>query len=515
MQVDLVVIGGGVNGTGIANDAAGRGLSVLLCEQTDLAAATSSNSSKLIHGGLRYLEHYEFRLVREALAEREVLLKNAPHIMWPLTFRLPHQAHLRPVWMIRLGLFLYDHLAKREKLHGSRKIIFGADSPLEAAIKVGFEYADGWVDDSRLVVLNAMAAKTRGAQIYTHTRCIKATRQDTHWLVTLRNERSGQHFTVQSKAIVNAAGPWVSQLFDETFTENSPQHIRLVKGSHIVVPRLHEHPHAYILQNADKRIVFVIPYEEKFSLIGTTDVEYTGDPRAVAISEEETTYLLAIANQYFKHKITAADVVHSYSGVRPLLDDESDSAQSVTRDYKLEVSAEQNSLPLVSVFGGKITTYRKLAEAAVDKLQPYFATLGPRWTASQCLPGGDFDTIAQLSTQLQHCYPWLTVALCERFARTYGNLSHRFLQHKTQLSDLGIAFSADLWQAEVDYLRAEEWATTAEDILWRRTKLGLTTTPTEVAKLNAYLMEQAAPETLSVPTNTQSQSPDSVAMSVL
>lgn len=492
MQVDLVVIGGGVNGTGIANDAAGRGLSVLLCEQTDLAAATSSNSSKLIHGGLRYLEHYEFRLVREALAEREVLLKNAPHIMWPLTFRLPHQAHLRPVWMIRIGLFLYDHLAKREKLHGSRKIRFTADSPLESSIKVGFEYADGWVDDARLVVLNAMAAKTRGAQIHTHTRCIKATRQNTHWQVTLRNERNGEEFTVQSKAIVNAAGPWVSQLFDDTFTEASPQHIRLVKGSHIVVPRLHDQPHAYILQNADKRIVFVIPYEEKFSLIGTTDVEFTGDPRAVAISKDEITYLLAITNQYFKHKITAAEVLHSYSGVRPLLDDESDSAQSVTRDYKLEVSTERNSLPLVSVFGGKITTYRKLAEAAVDKLQPFFASLGPRWTTNQYLPGGDFDTIDQLSTQLKQDYPWLTRDLCQRYARTYGMLSHRFLQHKTQLSDLGTAFSTDLWQAEVDYLIAEEWASTADDILWRRTKLGLTTTCEQITHLTAYLANHKA-----------------------
>lgn len=491
MQVDLVVIGGGVNGTGIANDAAGRGLSVLLCEQADLAAATSSNSSKLIHGGLRYLEHYEFRLVREALAEREVLLKNAPHIMWPLTFRLPHQAHLRPVWMIRLGLFFYDHLAKRKKLHGSRKVHFNEDSPLESAITVGFEYADGWVDDARLVVLNAMAAKEHGAMIHTHTRCIKAERQAALWQVTLRNERTGEQFDVQSKAIVNAAGPWVSQLFTDTFSEASPQHIRLVKGSHIVVPRLHEQPHAYILQNADKRIVFVIPYEDKFSLIGTTDVEYTGDPRTVAISQQEIAYLLAISNQYFKHKITAADIVHSYSGVRPLLDDESAAAQSVTRDYKLELSAVNNRLPLISVFGGKITTYRKLAEAVVDKLQPYFPAQGPSSTASQCLPGGDFTDISELKTQLQQQYPWLTAELCQRFARTYGSYSKKILQGKTQLSELGIRFTDSLWQAEVDYLVAEEWATTADDILWRRTKLGLTTKPAEVTQLAHYLANHA------------------------
>ncbi|MDP5133695.1 MAG: glycerol-3-phosphate dehydrogenase [Paraglaciecola sp.] len=492
MQVDLLVIGGGVNGTGVAHDAAGRGLSVFLCEQTDLAAATSSNSSKLIHGGLRYLEHYEFRLVREALAEREVLLQNAPHIMWPLTFRLPHQAHLRPVWMIRLGLFFYDHLAKRKKLHGSRKIQFNESSPLETNIHVGFEYADGWVDDARLVVLNAMAAQKQGAVIKTHTRCIKAERQDKAWLVTLRDEKTQKTFQVHAKAVVNAAGPWVSQLFDETFTEASPQHIRLVKGSHIVVPRLHDQPQAYILQNADKRIVFVIPYEDKFSLIGTTDVEYVGDPRHVAIDQQEINYLLAIANQYFKRKITAEDIVHSYSGVRPLLDDESDSAQSVTRDYKLEISDRANCLPLISVFGGKITTYRKLAEAVVNKLKPYFPKQGPSWTANSALPGGDFSDTPQLTAQLQQQYPWLDQNLCHRFARTYGTLCHKILTDKHSITDLGMRFTPELWQAEVDYLIQNEWAISVDDILWRRTKLGLVTPQAAVTELANYLKHHPA-----------------------
>lgn len=501
MQVDLLVIGGGVNGTGVANDAAGRGLKVLLCEQTDLAAATSSNSSKLIHGGLRYLEHYEFRLVREALAEREVLLKNAPHIMWPLTFRLPHQAHLRPVWMIRLGLFLYDNLAKREKLHGSRKITFGADSPLNPIIKVGFEYADGWVDDARLVILNALAAQNKGAQIRTQTRCIRAERKQGVWLATLRDETTAAQYTVTAKAIVNAAGPWVSQLFSDALTEPSPQHIRLVKGSHIIVPRLHDQPQAYILQNADKRIVFVIPYENAFSLIGTTDVEYHGDPRNVAIDNDEINYLLAISNQYFKKQLTATDIVHSYSGVRPLLDDESATAQSVTRDYKIEISANQNTLPLLSVFGGKITTYRKLAEAVVDKLQPYFPALGPCLTAREPLPGGDFSDDKLLLAQIQQRFPWLEASLCQRFVRTYGTLTLQLLAGKNDVKELGQRFAEGLWQAEVDYLVQHEWATTADDILWRRTKLGLTCSSAEKNKLSAYLNAHQALQQCEVKAN--------------
>ncbi|WP_423186345.1 glycerol-3-phosphate dehydrogenase [Alishewanella sp. d11] len=487
MQVDLVVIGGGVNGAGIAHDAAGRGLKVLLCEQHDLAVATSSNSSKLIHGGLRYLEQYEFRLVKEALAEREVLLKSAPHIMWPLTFRLPHQPHLRPVWMIRLGLFMYDHLAKRERLHGSRKIRFDESSPLVSDITVGFEYADGWVDDARLVVLNAMAAQTHGAIIATHTRCIKAERLSSSWKVTLQNLLTNEQYNVESKGIINAAGPWVSQLFADTFAEASPQHIRLVKGSHIVVPRIHNQPQAYILQNNDKRIVFVIPYEDNFSLIGTTDVEYTGDPLKASISAEEIDYLIEITNNYFNKSICKDDIVHSFSGVRPLLDDESASAQSVTRDYKLELSSTPNGLPLLSVFGGKITTYRKLAASVVDKISPFYPGLGASLTAAKPLPGGDFTDQASFCAELTLKYPWLPAKLAQRFARTYGTLSYTLLNHASSMADLGRQFNQELWQAEVDYLVEYEWVRTAEDLLWRRTKLGLVTTPAETDTLTDYL----------------------------
>jgi glycine/D-amino acid oxidase-like deaminating enzyme len=332
---DLMVIGGGVNGTGIAMDAAGRGLSVVLCEMNDLASATSSNSSKLIHGGLRYLEHYEFRLVKEALAERESLLRNAPHIMWPLRFRLPHRPHLRPAWMIRIGLFLYDHLAKRELLPGSNGIRFGADSPLVSDIAKGFEYSDGWVDDARLVVLCAMAARQSGADIKTRTRCVRAERQDGLWLVTLQEVDTGRQQRYRCRALVNAAGPWASKLFDEAMTLEAPKQIRLVKGSHIIVPKLHDEPEAYILQNEDNRIVFVIPYEDNFSLIGTTDVDYQGNPSEARISDEEVEYLCAVVNAHFKRKINAADVVWTYSGVRPLMDDEHGQAQKASRDYSL------------------------------------------------------------------------------------------------------------------------------------------------------------------------------------
>jgi len=383
---DIVVVGGGINGTGTAADAAGRGLKVLLCEQNDLASATSSNSSKLIHGGLRYLEHYEFRLVKEALAEREVLIKNAPHIIKPLTFRLPHQRHLRPSWMIRAGLFLYDNLAKRVTLPSSKGIKFLEDSALVPAIKKGFEYSDGWVDDARLVVLNAVSAQENGASILTRTKCTKAIRENDLWVVTLQDVLTGKETIVKTKAIVNASGPWVAKLFEDALPIQSPKNVRLVKGSHIVVPRIHDEKQAYMLQNADQRIVFVIPFEDEFSLIGTTDIEHRGNPSDVKISDEEINYLVNIT------KISREDILTTYSGVRPLLDDESDSAQTVTRDYTLELSDKENQTPILSIFGGKITTYRKLSEAAVDKISPYFPSIKPSWTKFKALPGGDFDT---------------------------------------------------------------------------------------------------------------------------
>ncbi|KOO57582.1 glycerol-3-phosphate dehydrogenase [Rheinheimera sp. KL1] len=489
---DVLIIGGGVNGTGIAADCAGRGLKVLLCEQNDLASATSSNSSKLIHGGLRYLEHYEFRLVKEALAEREVLLKNAPHIMWPMIFRLPHQPHLRPAWLIRLGLFLYDHLAKRVTLPASRSIHFGTDSPLQKHISKGFEYSDGWVDDSRLVVTNALAARQHGATICTRTRCIAAQRKSDHWLVTLQ-QRQQAPYQVKTKAIVNAGGPWVARLFDQALEEKSPQNVRLVKGSHIVVPKLHDQPQAYMLQNKDQRIIFVIPFEDNFTLIGTTDVEYQGEPSKVSISQEEVHYLLQICNSYFNKQLTTADIVGSFSGVRPLLDDESDSAQTVTRDYKLELSTDEGKLPLLSVFGGKITTYRKLAEAATDQLVQFFTGARPAWTAKKALPGGDFDSKESLINTLLQQYPYLQTSIIRRYVRSYGSRSFLLLKEVMSAKDLGQHFGHGLFEAEVIYLLKEEWAENAEDILWRRSKLGLYFTAEQTAELECFIQERHQP----------------------
>jgi glycerol-3-phosphate dehydrogenase len=484
---DLLVIGGGINGSGIAADAASRGLKVLLCEQQDLAAATSSNSSKLIHGGLRYLEHYEFRLVREALAEREVLLKVAPHIIWPLRFRLPHQPHLRPALLIRLGLFLYDHLARRVTLPASHGIRFGDSDPLVHTIQKGFEYSDAWVDDSRLVVLNAMAAHQHGATVLTRHRCQSVSRQGQLWQVELYDQSSGQQKLYQARAVVNAAGPWVASLFNQTLPGPTPQKIRLVKGSHIVVPKLHDAPHAYILQNVDQRIVFVIPYEDDFSLIGTTDVDYQGDPAQVAISDAETDYLLQISNSYFRRQISRQDIRHSYAGVRPLLDDEADSAQAVTRDYKLEWDAPVDAAPLLSVFGGKITTYRKLAQAAVDRLASVFPGIGRCVTAEQPLPGGDFTDQLSLLQEFIHSHSYVPVAVLQRYVRSYGTLSHQLLAGCHSLADLGEDFGHGLYQAEVSYLLNYEWAQTAADILWRRSKLGLRLDPAQQQRLAEFI----------------------------
>ncbi|UTW13843.1 glycerol-3-phosphate dehydrogenase [Marinobacterium rhizophilum] len=486
---DLIVIGGGVNGAGIAMDAAGRGLKVMLCEMNDLASATSSSSSKLIHGGLRYLEHYEFRLVREALAERECLLRNSPHIMWPLRFRLPHRPHLRPAWMIRAGLFLYDNLAKRELLPASNGIRFAPEGPLINDITRGFEYSDGWVDDARLVVLVAMAAREKGADIRTRSRCIRAERDGGLWAVTLRCEHSGREETHRCRALVNAAGPWVSQLFNEAMTIPAPKQIRMVKGSHIVVPRIHDEHQAYILQNEDNRIVFVIPYEDNFSLVGTTDVDYRGNPRDVAISAEETDYLISVVNSHFKQKIAVSDVVWSYSGVRPLMDEETGSAQKASRDYSFETDYRAGKAPLLSVFGGKITTYRKLAEAATNSICEHFPQARGAWTRTAALPGGDFESPHKLLSQLARQYPWLPVALARRFVRTYGTLSHRILEGCTAVTDLGTHFGASLYAREVHYLVEFEWAREAEDVLWRRTKQGLYLQEAECAAVEHYIKE--------------------------
>jgi glycerol-3-phosphate dehydrogenase len=503
---DLLVVGGGINGAGIARDAAGRGLSVLLCEQDDLAAHTSSSSTKLIHGGLRYLEYREFALVRKALQERETLLRAAPHIMWPLRFVMPHMPNLRPAWLIRAGLFLYDHLARRELLPGSRGIDLRkhpAGAPLIASIRRGFVYSDGWVDDARLVVLNALDASERGARVLTRTKLVSATRTNGLWNARLL-QADGTTLDVEARAIANAAGPWVGELLHAALgrmtnqpatheqhngansaangsANNKPAYaVRLVKGSHIVTRRLFEHDHAYIFQNPDKRIIFAIPYEHDFTLIGTTDVEYRGDPSQVAITAEETQYLCESINRYFKQPISPRDVVWSYSGVRPLLEDETaDNPSAVTRDYRLELDAPAGSAPLLSVFGGKITTFRKLAEEALDELTRALGAPAPAWTAGAQLPGGDIAhaDFARFAAQFAQQHPWLPARLAHRYARAYGTRAALVVGDAQSLAAFGHAFTPDLYEAELRYLREVEWARSAYDVLWRRTKLGLHVEP--------------------------------------
>ncbi len=488
--VDLLVIGGGVNGCGIARDASGRGLKVMLCEQGDLAGATSSASSKLIHGGLRYLEYYEFRLVREALQERERLLVLAPHIIWPLDFVLPHQGGLRPAWLVRLGLFMYDHLARRRRLPPTRSVRLGRDpvgAPLQPGFDRGFIYADCWVEDSRLVVLNARDAADRGAQICTHTRLTAAVREDGLWRCDLLGP-DGMPRSVRARAVVNAAGPWVGDVLRRALGQNDAKQARLIKGSHIIVPRLYDGAWAYILQNTDRRIVFVIPYEGEYSLVGTTDIPFEGDPGHVAISPAETDYLCAIVNRYFKHQVGPADVVRSYSGVRPLYDDAAASASAVTRDYVLDMEAPAGGGAMLSVFGGKITTYRRLAEHAMEKLAAVLPC-GPAWTETAPLPGGDMPDadFPRFEAGFAAAHPFLPPALALRLARAYGTHAETVLGGANSMEAMGRDFGAGLHQCEVDYLVAREWAQTADDILWRRSKLGLHVPPGAAVALDAAL----------------------------
>lgn len=490
-EFDILIVGGGINGVGIARDAAGRGLSVCLCERDDLAAHTSSASTKLIHGGLRYLEQYEFALVGKALAEREVLLRAAPHIIWPMRFVLPHQSHLRPAWMIRLGLFLYDHLGRgRRTLPGSRRVALRehvAGVPLREEFRTGFIYSDAWVQDARMVVLNAMDAANRGASILTRTACTSAHRNADGWTAELQSS-DGTTRTVRAKALVNATGPWAVKFLDKVAQVGHDHALRLVKGSHIVVPRLFEHDHAYIFQQADRRIVFAIPYEHDFTLIGTTDVEYHTDPSAPQINTDETAYLCDAVNGYFKQKISPDDVVWSYSGVRPLLDDAQGNASEVTRDYLLEL--DQKGAPLLNIFGGKLTTYRKLAEEAMAQLGPVLASQAPAWTATgEPLPGGERKDIDKLQQELQSAHAWVPEAFMWRLVHSYGTRCTKILGHAACLQDLGEHFGADLYQAEVDYLRRYEWVMDSTDLLWRRSKLGLRLLPEQVRRLQTYLAE--------------------------
>jgi glycerol-3-phosphate dehydrogenase len=490
---DIAVVGGGVNGCGIARDAAGRGLSVLLLERGDLAGGTSSASTKLIHGGLRYLEHYEFSLVRAALREREVLLSMAPHIVRPMRFVLPHHRGLRAQWLIRAGLFLYDRLGGRNILPASRKLDLRSSAigaPLKASFKHAFEYSDCWVDDARLVVLNAKDAATRGADIRVRTEMIGATPAGDHWRVTLRDTTTGAEEVAPARVLVNAAGPWVSEVTAGlTSSSVTSARLRLVKGSHIVVPKLFEHDRAYIFQHADQRVVFAIPYERDFTLIGTTDIDYAGDAAEATISDEEVSYLCDAVSTYFADPIRPNDVVWSFSIVRPLHDDGEASAREVTRDYHLTLDAPEGGPAALNVFGGKITTYRHLAEEALAMLAHRLPTSGAAWTNGAHLPGGDFPVaeFEALAEKLATDYPALETALVRRLARAYGTQAYDVLGEVESIEDLGRDFGAGLYQREVEYLVREEWAMTAEDIVWRRSKCGLHMTPAQIAVLQTWL----------------------------
>ncbi|MEO8312332.1 MAG: glycerol-3-phosphate dehydrogenase [Caldimonas sp.] len=477
---DVLVVGGGINGAGIARDLAGRGASVVLCEKDDLGQHTSSSSTKLIHGGLRYLEYYEFSLVRKALAEREVLLKSAPHIIWPLRFVMPHDPSMRPFWMIRAGLFLYDHLARREVLSGSRTVDLRrhpAGRPLKAAFTKGFIYSDGWVDDARLVALNAVDAAAHGAIILTRTRCVDAQRGADHWDVRLEGE-GGRTTEVRARVLVNAAGPWAAQFLGGPAHIARHKELRLVKGSHIVVPKMFDHDHAYIFQNPDKRIIFAIPYEGDFTLIGTTDVEQHGPVREARIDAAETAYLCEQASRYFERAVAPGDVVWSYSGVRPLLEDEAGDPSAVTRDYQLDF--DDAGAPLLTVWGGKITTFRKLAEEASDLLAGSLALRRGAWTRDASLPGGDLsgfigaaqrpDTdFMRFEQALALRHPTVPAPLLHRLARAYGSRVEALFSG----GGLGAAVVPGLHEGELRYLHDQEWAGSADDVLWRRSKVGL------------------------------------------
>lgn len=470
---DLLVIGGGINGVGIARDGAGRGLSVTLCEKDDLASHTSSASTKLVHGGLRYLEQYEFRLVAEALREREVLLKAAPHIIWPLRFVLPHDKGLRPAWMLRIGLALYDTIGGRRSLPGSRRVDL-TKSPhrgvLQDRLRRGFEYSDCWVEDARLVVLCAMDARDRGAEILVRTECVALERHPTHWRATLRS-RDGTERTVEARALANAAGPWVDEVARKALGQGPPARLRLVKGSHIIVPRKYPGQHAYIFQNGDGRVVFAIPYERDFTLIGTTDQLFEGDLDSVTISPEEVRYLREAAGEYFRSGIAEDEIVATYAGVRPLYEDNSARNSTVTRDYAFELDT-QGGAPILSVYGGKITTFRKLAEHALGRLAPQLP-MGPKWTRTAPLPGGEMEDFAAFLWRAGERFSWMPPEMLLRLARAYGTRIDKVVGTADGLDRLGDHFGGDLYESELRYLVEEEFARTPQDILWRRSKLGL------------------------------------------
>ena len=488
-EVDLLIIGGGINGAGIARDAAGRGFSVLLAEAGDLAGATSSASSKLIHGGLRYLELGEFRLVREALAEREVLLKIAPHLVHPTLFVLPHDQSLRPQWMLRVGLLLYDHLGHRKRLPASiridpRRHRFGA--PLRPDIEAAFVYADCQVDDARLVVANARDAAKRGAHILTRTEFVRAERKGALWHVTLRR-RDGTEASLAARVLVHAAGPWAAEVSRRCGIAQGKAALRLVKGSHIVVPRLYDGHHAYILQNDDRRIVFALPFEEDFTLIGTTELPFDGDPAGVASTRSEEAYLCRAVSRWFAKPVAETAILWRYAGVRPLFEDHAANASAVTRDYVLTLDFSSDAAPVLSVLGGKITTYRRLAEHAMGRLGPFLAARRGAWTAGTPLLGGDVAELGAAVEMLIDERPWLAHATARRLVLSYGSEAAAVLGDARSPADLGVSFGAGLTEREVAWLCREEWAETADDVLWRRSKLGLRFSPAERERLSAYL----------------------------
>jgi glycerol-3-phosphate dehydrogenase len=491
---DLAIIGGGVNGCGIARDAVGRGNSVFLCEMNDLASGTSSWSTKLVHGGLRYLEYYEFRLVREALIEREILWQIAPHIIRPLRFVLPHHDGLRPAWLLRLGLFLYDHIGGRHLLPPTRSVDLSRDEVGKPLIPnrytKGFEYSDCFVDDARLVVLTARDAADRGAEIHTRTRAVQIREVDGIWQVTVENSFTRERSTIRARVLVNAGGPWVEQVLSSGSGVNARAKVRLVQGSHIVLPKLYEHDRAYMFQNSDGRIVFVIPYQDDFTLIGTTDRDYDGDPAKVKASTEEIQYLCDSVSEYLAKPVKPGDVVWTYAGVRPLYDDGASEAKAATREYVFELDTPGGA-PLLSIYGGKITTHRRLAEEALEKLSPYLTGAKARegWTGKTPLPGGDMDVsaIPALSAELVRDYPFLTSSQANRLAHAYGTRASRLLGQAKSPDDLGRTFGAGLTEAEVRYLMSSEWACTAEDIVWRRSKLGLRLSLSEIAAIDDWI----------------------------
>ena len=488
---DVFIAGGGINGLGVARDAVGRGYSVCLCEMNDFASGTSSNSTKLIHGGLRYLEHYEFRLVQKSLKEREVLLRMAPHIIWPMRFILPHSKEMRPAWLLRLGLALYDHLGFRKILPGTSHVKlntgeFGA--PLKNKFKFGYEYSDCWVDDSRLVILNAVDASKKGAKLQNYSKVTNVTQSDGLWSVTTTDSFNGKQDVIKAKCFVNASGPWVDEVLNESFSERNAKNVRLVKGSHIVVNKLYEHDKSYICQNKDGRIFFMIPYEDKFTLIGTTDIDHGQLAGQVEISEEEKLYICESASSYLKKEITTKDIIWSFSGVRPLYDDGASKAQEATRDYVVKAKEYESSL-MINIFGGKITTYRRLSEKILNHIEAFLGKRGESWTNKSFLPGGDIEVDGQLAlkNKLHANYPFFSEDTIKRLVRSYGTITLDIFGDADSLESLGEDFGSSLYEKEVIYLIEKEWARTADDILFRRSKLGLSLSKNEINQLDKFL----------------------------